>query len=106
MRKIIFVALFLGFSLNASAERVWTEWFKIAEINQTNHGAFYIKSNGVVFDPICWYVRFQKDQLGTDVYGVSRALSLATTALVADRYIKVQYDNSEKNCFSYNITIK
>ena len=106
MKKITFLLLLWGFSFSADASRVWTEWFKVSEINQINHGAFYIKPKENVLDPICWYVRFQENQIGTDVKAVSRALSLGLTALLTDRYIKVEYENFDSNCFAYNITIK
>jgi hypothetical protein len=106
MYKVFISVVLVVISANANAERVWTGWFETQELWNMHHGAFLVIPPDSIKSAHCPSFRWQENINGSTALGVKSALSTITTAFITKREINIEYENSDPNCFSYNVRMR
>ncbi len=94
-------------SLDVSAARVMTNWFKIQEMGADGNGPTLIIAPPGIADnctdkTLQWAVGISE----VTQEGYQSATSIALTAFLAEREIRVEYENATSSCYAYKVRMQ
>ncbi|MFL0803288.1 MAG: hypothetical protein K6L81_06195 [Agarilytica sp.] len=106
MKYLLIVLSILAISTESYAARVSTGWFKIVEAGADSNGPFIaVPESGTVNNcPNGFNWGIGSAQLTAE--GYSSSVSVVLAAMMANKKIKVEYEDSTSGCYVYKVRVQ